>query len=223
MPCVGAESHGINGTVDDAERERVEAILEYWFGALEGPHDVDPSKNALWWAGGAAIDAEIRERFGELVTRARAGELDHWAESPRPALALVILLDQFTRNLGRGTAEAFAGDAAALRVTLRALERGFDQQLRPVERGFLCMPLMHAEDREMARRSLEVFARLAKEVAELGLEGHPDFHPSAVTHAEIVERFGRYPHRNPLLGREPTPEETAFLADGGPSFGQSKQ
>ena len=211
----------MTGSVDDAERERVEEILRYWFGDLEGPHGFDSSKNALWWAAGEAVDAEIRERFGELVARARAGELTHWSESPRSTLALVILLDQFTRNLGRGTAEAFAGDEQALRTALRALDDGHDGHLRPIERAFLCMPLMHAEDREVARRSLEVFGRLSEEVADI--EGQPDFHPHAVTHAEIVLRFGRYPHRNVLLGRESTAEEEAFLADGGPSFGQSKR
>lgn len=209
--------------MDDAEHEQVEDILRYWFGELSGPNDIDTSKNALWWAGGEAIDAEIRERFGGLVARARAGELEHWARAPRSALALVILLDQFTRNLGRGTAEAFAGDAQALQVTQQALEDGHEQHLRPIERGFLCMPLMHAEDREAARRSLEIFERLSHDIAALGRDGHPDFHPSAVQHAEIVERFGRYPHRNELLGRETTEEEAAFLEGGGPSFGQRKK
>jgi len=208
--------------VDPLEHEQMESILVYWFGELEGPHDMDPSKNKLWWAGGEEIDAEIRERFGELVARALVGKLEHWVESPRGTLALVILLDQFTRNLGRGSADAFAGDAQALRVTEEALERGYDRELRPVERGFLCMPLMHAESRDAARRSLEVFERFSKEAAALGLDKHPNFHPSAVTHAEIVQRFGRYPHRNAIHGRSSTAEEEEFLASGGPSFGQSK-
>lgn len=210
-------------SVDDGEREEIESILKFWFGELCGPHDVDTSKSRLWWMGGEAIDAEIRERFGQLVARARAGELEHWTETPRACLALVILLDQFTRNLGRGTADAFTGDHHAQRVVLLALERGHDQELRLLERSFLCMPLMHAEDRELARRSLEVFAQLSQEVAALGREGYPDFHSSAVTHAEIVERFGRYPHRNEILGREPTAAEQEYLAGGGPSFGQSKR
>lgn len=221
--CGGrARARGITRTVHDAEREQIEGILEYWFGELDGPHDFDPSKNALWWAGGEQVDAEIRERFADQVARARAGQLDHWAESPRGALALVILLDQFTRNLGRGTPEAFAADDRAQQLSQRSIERGLDQQLRPIERGFLYMPLMHAEDREIAQRSRELFGQLSREVEALGLDDHPDFLPHAKQHAEIVERFGRYPHRNEILGREPTPEEEAFLANGGPSFGQSK-
>jgi uncharacterized protein (DUF924 family) len=175
----------------------------------------------MWWMGGDAIDAEIRERFGTRVDEALAGKLGGWTDSPRGSLALVILLDQFTRNLGRGSAGAFAGDRAALQTCLSAIERGQDRHLRPIERAFLYMPMMHAEDRDMARRSIETFEQLSREVAVLG-GNYPDFRSHAVQHADIVLRFGRFPHRNEILGRTPSPDESEFLASGGPSFGQKK-
>lgn len=207
--------------MEDSDRENIEEILRFWFGDLKSAGDLDASKMKLWWAGGGAIDAEIKASFGGLVDQALARGLTRWSESPRGSLALVILLDQFTRNVGRGTAAAFAGDNLALEVCLGAVERGFDRHLRLVERSFLYMPMMHAENRDVAGRSIETFEALSKEIAALG--GHyPDFLSHAVTHAKIVLRFGRYPHRNEVLGRTPSAEESEFVASGGPSFGQGK-
>ncbi len=199
----------------------IEDILRFWFGELQGDADVDRTKMKMWWMGGEAVDAEIEQRFGAKVAEALDGKLGGWAESPRGSLALVILLDQFTRNVGRGTARAFAGDRAALDVCVAAIDRGYDRQLRPIERSFLYMPMMHAEDRDVARRSITIFDELSKEIAALGIE-YPDFRSHAVQHAEIVLRFGRFPHRNEVLGRTPTADESDFLASGGPSFGQKK-
>jgi uncharacterized protein (DUF924 family) len=199
----------------------IEEVLRFWFGELKSATDIDASKSKLWWSGGGAIDAEIKERFGTLVDRALDGKMRNWTESARGSLALVILLDQFTRSLGRGTAKAFAGDAAALAVCLEAIDKGFDRLLRPIERSFLYMPMMHAENQMMARRSLDAFERLSREIAALG-GNHPDFRSHAVMHADIVLRFGRFPHRNEALARATTPEESEFLASGGPSFGQKK-
>ena len=204
---------------DDAVH--LEEVLHYWFGALDAADDVSPDKAALWWQGGEAVDREIRARFGDLVARALAGELEPWRATPRGCLALVILLDQFTRNLGRGTPAAFAGDERALDVAIAAIDAGLDQPLRLVERGFLYMPLMHAEDRDVARRSVATFAALSAQMAQSARDDLPDFHPHALQHAEVVQRFGRYPHRNAILAREPTAEEQRFLAGGGPSWGQA--
>jgi uncharacterized protein (DUF924 family) len=150
------------------------------------------------------------------------GELDHWQKTARGSLALVLLLDQFTRNLGRGTPEAFAGDARALRVCRHARDTGQDRELRLIERAFLYMPMMHAEDRRVAEFCKSCFAELSREIAEKAPKGFPDFHKHAVQHADIVLRFGRYPHRNEVLERTSTQEEHHFIADGGPSFGQKK-
>ena len=200
-----------------------ESVLEFWFGQLDAPDDIDKSKSKLWWSGGAEIDDDIRHRFGSTVQAAMSGELDHWAEAPRGSLALVILLDQFTRNLGRGTAQAFAGDPHALEICLRARERGQDRELRFIERSFLYMPILHAEDREMAQACKECFTALSREIKERAGEGHPDFQAHAFKHADIVLRFGRYPHRNEILGRTSTAEEDDFMASGGPNFGQTKK
>ncbi len=199
-----------------------EEVLEYWFGPLSEPHDFNPDRSKLWWVGGPDVDEEIRQRFGPDVRRARAGQLDTWLAQPRSALGLVILLDQFTRNLGRGTPDAFGGDPAAFAASTTAIERGFDRELRPIERAFLYMPLMHAEDRSAAQRCVAAFERLSEEIGATCPEGYPDFLPHAKQHASIVERFGRYPHRNEILGRATTPEEARFLDEGGPNFGQQR-
>lgn len=199
-----------------------ERILKYWFGDLQGPTDFDASKAKLWWMGGEAVDREIRTSFGKDYAAAKAGELDHWLSEPRSALALIILLDQFSRNLGRGTPEAFANDSAALKACEEAIARGHDQKLRPIERGFMYMPLMHAEDREVAKRCVTYFEQLSRHIRDTCPDDHPDPLSHAKQHAEIVARFGRYPHRNVLLNRTSTPEETEFLMNGGPNFGQSK-
>lgn len=206
------------------DREQIESILEFWFGDIDGIDDEDPSRMRLWWKGHEDDDALIKERFTTTVKQALAGGLDHWAGTPRGRLALVIVLDQFTRVLGRGTAAAFAGDAAAQRLCIAALDQDHDQQLRFCERSFLYMPLMHAEDKDLARRSLKAFQDLRDaRAAHRGVEPEADPKSFAQQHADIVLRFGRYPHRNALLGRASTSEEEAFLKNGGPSFGQSKK
>jgi uncharacterized protein (DUF924 family) len=206
-----------------AQDPLVEEILLFWFGELGDEHDLDTAKMKMWWVGGPAVDDEIRERFGAAVKRALGGELDGWKETARGCLALVVLCDQFTRNLGRGTAAAFAGDDKALALCFEAIDGGFDRDLRPVERAFLYMPMMHAEDRAVARRSVQAFEQLSGDVAELGRDDYPDFASHAKTHASIVERFGRYPHRNLLLDRESSAEEEEFLEKGGPDFGQARK
>jgi len=170
-------------------------VLEEWFR--------DPER---WWKQDAAFDDRLRETFGKDVEAGIRGELDHWASTPRGALALVILLDQMVRNIHRGTRHMYAGDQKALATCLEVIARGQDLPLSDVERQFLYMPLMHSEDRALQERSLEKFRELGASV---------DF---AEHHAEIVLRFGRFPHRNALLGRESTAEEIEFLAQPGSSF-----
>lgn len=202
--------------------ESIEAVLEHWFGQLQGDLDLPKDRSELWWSGSDEIDAEIRRLFGALVTEALDGGLTDWQETPRGRLALIILLDQFTRNLGRGTPAAFAGDARAQALCLEGIELGHDQALRLIERSFFYMPLMHAEDESLARKCLAAFGALSEQIARCGVEEHPDFLSHARTHADIVLRFGRYPHRNELFGRPSTEEEQVYLAEGAPSFGQKK-
>ena len=159
----------------------------------------------VWFSANPAFDAEVLSRFAELVERAKSGSLDHWADDPEGALALIILLDQMTRNIYRDSPEMFAADGKALKVARRAIGRGFDMDLPKDKRRWLYMPFMHSEDLADQERSVELFER--SEISESL--------PFAVEHADIIRRFGRFPHRNAILGRETTPEEAAFRADGG--------
>ncbi len=188
-------------------------VLSFWFGpnGPEGP--VSDDIRARWWRKSDAFDDEIRQRFGDVHARACAGELDDWCETPRGRLALVIVLDQFSRNLHRGDPRSWAQDPVAQRHCVALIDAGGDRDLPPEGRAFLYMPLMHAEDRELQARSVAVFDALGREHPHLaGLQNY------ALQHAAIVDRFGHFPHRNATLGRESTDEERAFLEQPGSSF-----
>ncbi|MGD8862466.1 MAG: DUF924 family protein [Myxococcales bacterium] len=187
-------------------------ILEFWLGPEQERDRVPESVTRRWWRKSAELDAEIRERFGDDVERAGRGELDSWLQTPRGRLAVVILLDQFTRNIHRDSGAMYDHDAAALRIAEEGIERGDDRALRMHERQFLYMPLMHAESPPAQERCCELFEQLASEAPWLDVR---DF---AVRHRDIVARFGRFPHRNELLGRETTPDEAEFLKQPGSSF-----
>ena len=184
-------------------------ILDFWF-APRGSAEHGRTRE-LWFRKDAAVDQSIRARFGGAVETALAGGFGEWT-TPRGALARVLLLDQFTRNIYRETPRAFAGDTLALGISTAAVANGDDQSLIPVERWFLYMPFVHAEDPDAQETSLELFARLRDET---GLS-EPDVW--AERHAVVIRRFGRYPHRNAILGRESTAEEIEYLATGGRSF-----
>lgn len=195
-------------------------ILTFWFGATEADR---PAAVARWFQKDDAFDAEIRTRFGGVIEAASRGELDTWARSDaRSTLALVVVLDQFSRNVFRETPRSFAQDARALSVALDALGRGVDRELGVLERSVLLMPLMHAEDRAVQARSVSEFAKLAEDARASGstLERRTAeaSHDYAIRHRVIVDRFGRYPHRNAILGRESTDEEREFLSQPGSSF-----
>jgi len=181
-------------------------VLAFWFGAPP------LAPRAEWFRKDAAFDAAVRDRFGVAVAAACAGAYGEWCASPQGALARIILLDQFTRNVHRGTAAAFSGDARALATADDAVARGFDGALAPIERQFLYLPFEHAEDAAMQARSLALFGALADET---GLASPLEW---AQKHADIIRRFGRYPHRNALLGRASTPDEIAYLETPGAGF-----
>jgi uncharacterized protein (DUF924 family) len=176
-----------------------QSVLQFWF------HEISP---AQWWKVDPELDRLIAERFGEIHSRAAHGELFEWRADPRGRLAEVIVLDQFSRNMYRGDRRAFATDVLALALAQEAVAAKADLALPTVERAFLYMPYMHSE------------SRLIHEVAErLFRENAPkDNHDFEVQHKAIIDRFGRYPHRNVVLGRESTPEELAFLAEPGSRF-----
>lgn len=198
-----------------ANDPRVDEILELWLGASEVP---SAETRARWWTKDPAFDAMLGARFGPLLEAGARGELDHWTETARGALALVVLLDQLSRNIHRDTPRAFAQDASALSIAQEALARGLDRELPLHHRTFLYMPLMHAEDRasqEECVRRFEQLAAAAPPSEREPLESNVDF---ARRHLAIVARFGRFPHRNAILGRESTEEEVAFLREPGSAF-----
>jgi uncharacterized protein (DUF924 family) len=194
-----------------ADAANAEAILDFWFGA---PGSAEyGSARRTWFVKDEAFDAAIRERFGTAIERALRGELEAWAETPRPALAQVLLLDQFTRNAFRGSARAFAGDARALAAASRMVGARQDESIAPFMRGFVYLPFEHAESLAMQDEAVRLFARLAAEAPEQA--GMLDY---AHRHRAVIERFGRFPHRNDILGRRSTAEEIAFIAQPGSGF-----
>lgn len=195
------------------------AVLEFWFGDTSDPDNV--KRRGRFWFGATGVqDRLVRDRFGGLHGRARNGDLDHWVSGSRSALALILLLDQFTRNLYRGTPSAFANDARALAISRDGLARGLDGALGVVERAFWYMPFQHCEDREVQHESVRLYQALLDDSPAHLMPFSRNTYEFAVLHCEIVERFGRFPHRNELLGRLSTSEEKSYLEDGGHRFGQ---
>lgn len=190
--------------------ERIEEILEFWFGPA--PEDeARPTGMDLWFGKSIRVDRLIEKRFGKLVEKAKAGELDEWTKTPRGRLAVILLLDQFTRNIYRDTPEAFSGDEKALALCLDGLDEEMDKSLGPIERAFFYMPTLHAEDLDMQLTSVEVFSELAASAPPEHKATCEAFLRHAERYREIVERFERFPHRNAILGRPSTAEEAAFL------------
>jgi uncharacterized protein (DUF924 family) len=196
-------------------------VIEFWLGEDRGDAlAVASAKGAMWWGGGEALDREISERFGARVEQAARGGLAEWRDDPHGRLALILLLDQFTRNVHRGTAEAFAADPLALELAREAVEDGTDARLQPIERVFLYMPFEHAEDLGAQDTAVRLFEALATEVPEAWRATFDNFTAFAVKHRDIIAQFGRFPHRNAVLGRVSTDAETAYLDAGGETFGQ---
>ena len=181
-------------------------MLAFWFGPVPGP------SRAQWFRKDAAFDEEVRERFGALHAAASRREREAWRASAESNLALVVVLDQFSRNLYRDDARAFAQDEHARECALEALTRGDDLALLPVQRQFLYLPFEHSEDRRDQARSLELFESLEAFPETKGLGEW------ARRHHDVVARFGRFPHRNAALRRASTPEEIAFLQQPGSGF-----
>lgn len=190
------------------------SVLDFWFGAGD-------LVDKRWFKGGTAFDREIEQRFGSAVDAALDGRLDGWAASTAGTLALVLVLDQFTRNIHRGTPRAFAGDARALTLAQRLVATNAHLELSPLRRWFAYMPLEHAEDLALQRRCVQLFEVLVADAEATGsrhaaaLAGALDY---ARRHRDVIARFGRFPHRNAILGRVSSAEEQAFLQQPGSSF-----
>ena len=190
---------------------RAAAVLDFWFGRPGEPDHLRPREQ--WFRKDPAFDAQIAQRFGPLLAEALRGGLAHWAAPPRSALAQIVVLDQFTRNAHRGSATMFAGDALALAAARALVDSGAERTLPGVMRQFAYLPFEHAEDRAEQQRAMALFTQL--EADEPALAGLLEW---ARKHQEIIERFGRFPHRNALLGRASTPEEAEFLKQPGSAF-----
>lgn len=200
--------------------ERAAEILDFWFAGSAGDPALAAARNGFWYGGGSAADEEIGARFGAILAAAKAGECDEWLDDAREALALVIVLDQFPRNVWRGTARAFSCDELALARSRAAIEGGYLTSLTPVQCAFLMMPFQHSELLAVQRESLRLFADLAETCAPQWRAFAGNSRKFAEKHMRIIERFGRFPHRNAVLGREPSEEELRWLEAGGDTFGQ---
>jgi uncharacterized protein (DUF924 family) len=205
--------------------DEARSIREFWFGRLPLSAD-DLNRRLRFWFGGDTTelgrlrDEHMRARFGELLELAASGDLASWADGPRRRLSLILLLDQFPRNMFRGSPRAFAHDAEALALTLSGMQSAADAALHVVERMFFYMPLQHAESREVQDESVAAYRRLLAEAPQELRGPFGGASRSAENHRAIIERFGRFPYRNRVLGRESTPAEEEWLRKGGERFGQ---
>ena len=193
-------------------------VLEFWFGNAGDDTAIAQAQQKLWWSKNETVDADIRRRFGDLVESAAIGRFDQWAQDARGRLALILLFDQFPRNMYRDTPRAFAYDNLARELALAGITAGTDRTLRAIERVFFYLPLEHSESADLQERCVALFTALAAGVPEADRKTFRGYVDYAVRHRDVIHRFGRFPHRNHILGRASTPEETAFLKQPGSSF-----
>lgn len=196
----------------------IDNILSTWFGTLDAEGRAEPQVRSAWFKKDPEFDQRMRDQFGELHKRAIKGELEDWLTDSRGRLAYIILLDQLSRNMYRNTKDMYAGDEQALSVAKETIASGKDRSYRFAERGFLYLPLMHSEALSDQERCIELYKAFALELEgekRKEVEMNVDY---AIRHRDIVARFGRFPHRNEILGRPSTPEELEFLKMPGSGF-----
>ncbi len=189
----------------------IEEILSFWFSTIRDEPSYFEEYAPRWFVQNADFDREIVRRFQAYYELAAQGQLTHWTETARGGVALILVLDQFPRNMFRNDPRAFATDPLAQQIAEQMIDAGFDRQLRLIERYFVYVPFMHSEDRTHQQRSVMLFQQLAEERAYFDTS-------YAVRHQEVIERFGRFPHRNSVLGRVSTSAELEFLKQPGSSF-----
>ncbi|MCH9687621.1 MAG: DUF924 domain-containing protein [Deltaproteobacteria bacterium] len=195
-----------------------EQVIEFWFGSIADDGACQPAFIKRWWAKDAVFDREVSTRFAQSIADAEAGRLNAFKQSPEGCLALILLCDQMTRNSRRNQPEMYSADPFAQQTVRHALEQQFDRELRTMQRYFLLMPLMHAESRELQKEGVARFDQLVRDAEPGALEAARGAADYMRKHEVIVARFGRFPHRNEILGRQSTPEEIAFLQEPGSSF-----
>lgn len=193
-------------------------VLTFWFGDLRDKNDYPQTKAPLWFKKSQQTDDLIRERFAATITALERTEAKDWSENASTRLAAIIVLDQFTRNIFRGSPLAFACDPLALELARAGIALGQDQELALVQRVFFYLPLEHAESLALQEQSVAAFAQMVTE-ANISFRPHAlDFHNYAIRHRDVIARFGRFPHRNAILGRESTEEELVYLSLPGSGF-----
>jgi uncharacterized protein (DUF924 family) len=213
-------SESMDATITDEDQRRIDAILSFWFKEQELSAPQIDRRMDTWFSEDSVFDHEIEKQFSDDVEAACEGRLNHWAAESHGRLALILLIDQFRRNIHRNTAAAFAMDKLALKLCVEGAMEKKDKGLTPIQLVFFYMPLQHAESRKVQAKSLEVYNRLAETVSATELETFLTVAQFAELHKDIVDQFGRFPHRNKLLNRENTAEEDEYLAGDTPDFGQ---
>ena len=198
--------------------DRIEDVLDFWFGELNELGCSSPEHRRRWWTKSNAFDEAIKGHFLNDYEAVAAGDCDPWRNTARGTLAYIIVLDQFSRNMFRGTPNMFVADELAREACSEGLDAGFDAELEFDERVFLYLPLEHSESMKDHHRSIELLDRLVDSCEESLKADARNYLDFAARHKAIVERFGRYPHRNETLGRASTPEEIEFLEEPGSAF-----
>jgi uncharacterized protein (DUF924 family) len=198
--------------------ETVQSVNTFWFGLEQDDALTAQQQSTLWWSKNEDVDRQIRSRFASTVRGAAQHQLDDWAAIPSGLLALILLTDQFSRNMYRGTPASFESDAIARDWCLQGLAQGADRKLRMIERVFFYLPLEHSESPDHQKQSVQLFTQLLQDVPSAHHDMFNGFLTFALRHQQFIERFGRFPHRNAILGRDSTPEEIIFLQQPGSSF-----
>lgn len=198
--------------------EDYQGILDFWFGRSESLAVILDKQASLWWGKDPHVDREIRERFVDRLDSLIDGKLNEWRSLPESYLAMIILADQFSRNIYRDSASAFAQDELALSLTLDGIENGIDLKLNVVQRVFFYLPFEHSESMAIQDRSVELQKQVLDDAPDNLQDQFQGFYNYALLHREVIEKYGRYPHRNNLLGRECTPEEIDYLNQPGSGF-----
>ncbi len=198
--------------------ETIDSVLTFWFGSGQTVQDINNDKKKVWWNKNEEIDREISDRFRALVNAVADSELDHWRESAKGLLASIICTDQFPRNIYRGSSKSFSFDSVGLELAQQIVATGADLELTTIQRVFAYLPFEHSEDLAMQTRAMDLFQQLLQDAAIEDQEIFTGFLGYARRHYEVIERFGRFPHRNEILDRESTDLEKVFLTQPGSSF-----
>lgn len=196
---------------DDEDSNEVSEVLDFWFGQLPDPNYLPEDKLSLWFSGTQEIDRQVKEKFSDMMIKAANGDYNDWLETPRGRLALILLLDQFPRHVFRNQPQAFMTDSMARILVLDGIKKGDDQSLYPIERAFFYLPLEHTENLDMQNLSVSLYQKLFANSPPALKNLTSEFLRYAILHRQIIERFGRFPHRNTIFGRKSTPEELVYM------------